>query len=72
MEVRSVFEADIEADDTVGVVRTMRAGREVVSDGEAGDAGPTVADLEKLERVDEGMDLLFREILLEDDGENAG
>ena len=56
----------------MGVVGSMRARREIIGDGEAGDTGPAVADFEEFERVHKGVDLLFREILLEYDGENAG
>ena len=54
------------------VIGTVRTGREIVGDGEACDAGPAIADFEKLERIDEGMDLFFGELLFEDDREDAG
>lgn len=71
LEVGSVFEADVEADDAVRIIGTMRAGREIVGDGEAGDAGPAIADFEELERIHEGVDLFFCEVFSKDDGEDA-
>jgi len=43
----------------------------VVGDSKAGDAGPTVADFEKLESVDEGVHLRLQGARLEDDRKHA-
>jgi len=53
------------------VGRTAGNAADIVGDGETGDAGPTVADFEKLKCVDECVDLLLRGARFEDDGEDA-
>jgi hypothetical protein len=71
-EVGCGFEADVEADDAMVVGRAAGNAANVVSDGETGDAGPTVANLKKFEDVDEGVDLLLRWPRLKDQRKHAG
>ena len=72
LQVGDVFEADVESDDPVAVVWAAWARAEIVGNGEACHAGPTVADFEKGEIVYETVDLIFGEVTLENDGEDAG
>src|SRR5215831_19441944 len=71
-EIRGVFEADAETDDSVAVIGAVRAMSEIEGHGEAGDAGPTKANLEQFERVDKRVNTLLGELFFENEGEHAG
>jgi len=58
-EIVRGFEANAEADDTVVIRRAAGDTADVVGDGETRDAGPAIAHLEKLERVNEGENLFL-------------
>src|SRR2546430_11773499 len=72
LQVRQILQPDVQPHDAVLVVGSASAGAEVVCDGEAGYAGPAVADFEEREIVHEAVDLIFAEATLENDGEDAG
>ena len=50
-EIVDVLETDVQADDAMAVVRAILRGAEIVSDGQAGHACPTVGDLEQLQGI---------------------
>ena len=58
-EIVRGFEANAEVDDAVIIRRAAGDTADVIGDGETRDAGPAIAHLEKLERVDEGEHLLL-------------
>src|SRR5580704_10748172 len=72
LEIVDVFETDVQAYDSVAVVRAARRRMEIVSDGQAGHTRPTVSDLEQVQRIDKSQNLRLGKLLLEDNGEQAG
>ena len=54
------------------ILRLARVVSHLVCDGQAGDTGPTVSNLEELESVYETKHLLLRRPGLEDDRKHAG
>src|SRR5438132_8883135 len=72
LQVGRVFEADVESHDAVAISGAAGARAEVISDGEACHAGPTVADFEEGKIVYKSVDLPLGKALFENDGEYAG
>lgn len=69
-EIVRIFESSIEAHDTGTVGRAF--GRvQVIAHDQAADTTPAIADLEKLERINEPLNLLLTEALMEHDGKQA-
>src|SRR5580658_3908978 len=72
LEIVDVFETDVQAYDSVTVVRAALRRVEIVSDGQAGHARPTVSDLEQLQCIYESENLWLGKLLLENNREQAG
>src|SRR5580704_11740439 len=71
LEIVDVFETDVQAYDSVTVVRAALRRVEIVSDGQTGYPSPTVSDLEQLQSIHKSKNLRFGKLLPEDNGEQA-
>jgi len=66
LEIVDVFETDVQAYDPVAIVRATLRRVEIVSNGQAGHARPTVSDLEQLQGIYKSKNLRLGKLLPED------
>ena len=70
-QIAGLLEADVQPDEAMAIVGALFDAGEVVGHGEAGDARPTVSNLEQLQCIHEAQYLLLRELRREYDGKYA-